>query len=62
MMKMAQEWEVEGTRVEEGDVSRGALGLGFEGWSHKYCCTSSMPGGLCFHLHGRQQTKINEDL
>ena len=30
--------------MEEGDVSRGALGLGFEGWSHKYCCTSSMPG------------------
>lgn len=30
--------------VEEDIVSGGALGPGFVGWLHKYCCTSSVPG------------------
>ena len=34
-----------GVEVERvGAVSEGALGLAFEGWSHKYCCTSSVSG------------------
>ena len=34
-----------GAGVERvGAVSEGALGLAFEGWSHKYCCTSSVTG------------------
>ena len=34
-----------GAGVEEvGAVSDGALGLTLEGWSHKYCCTSSVSG------------------
>ena len=44
-------WEEEGTGVgggaagvEEDIVSGGALGPGFVGWLHKYCCTSSVPG------------------
>lgn len=30
--------------VEEDIVSGGALGSGVEGWLHRYCCTSSVPG------------------